>query len=223
MLFDDIENEFERIETIFQNEEMPNSSTKGICDRLKFLRKQCNKKLTSNENALLLYCIDTMLEIINKDKTQKIVDFANISKQVVEVYQKKRYFHSLSLDITNFRFKWGKDYFKDYKKIYRISIEKDPAFMTKDEKEQYIRKTKRIIPISIISWFLSAIIYNFVVIKNAPNEWYTLSGFFGIMFLQFGVLNFFADKQIAMSKKTSFCLIAFGGIIFLLSMFFLFT
>ena len=30
--------------------------------------------------------------------------------------------------------------------------------------------------------------------------------------------NFFADKQIAMSKKTSFCLIAFGGIIFMFSM-----
>lgn len=216
MLFDEIENEFERIETIFQNEEISNSRAKGICDRLKFLRKQCNKEFTSNEKAFLLYCIDTMLEIINKDETQKIVDFANISKQVVEVYQKKRYFRSLSLDITNFRFKWGKEYFKDYKQLYRKSVEKDPAFMTEEEKKQYTQKTRKLVPLVIIIGYVSCFV-TLGISKILTEEWYMILCFFGMMFLQFGVLNFFVDKQVAMSHKTAASMIAGGGLMFLLS------
>ena len=218
MPFYDIECAFERIEIYFQGTEISKNKTKGFCDHLKFLRKQCNLKLTKKNNAFLIYCIDTMLGMIEEDKPQKIVQFAIISKQVAQVYQKKRFFHSLSLDIKNFRWKWGKGYFENYKELYRKSVETDPAFMTKEEKKQYIEKTRTFAFLSVILFLITSIIYCFVVVKNAPNEWYIVSGWLGLMFLQFGIFNFFADKQIAMSKKTSWILIALGGITFISSM-----
>ena len=223
MLYDDIECAFERIETYFQGTEISKNKKKGFCDHLKFLRKQYHLKLTENEKSFLIYCIDTMLEMLEEDNPQKIVQFANISKQVAQVYQKKRFFHSLSLDIKNFRWKWGKEYFKNYKEIYRKSVETDPRFMTKEEEKQYGEKTRSFAFVFAFIFLFTSLLYRFVVVEIAPNEWYIISGLFGLMFLQVGVLNFFVDKQIAMSKKTAWILIALGSIIFFPSMFFLFT
>jgi len=223
MPFYDIECAFERIEAYFQSEELSKNKTNGFCDHLKFLRKQCNPQQTEGDLAFLIYCIDTILEMMKTDAPKKIAEFANISRQAAQVYQKKRFFHSLSLDIKNFRLKWGKEYFENYKELYRKSVKTDPRFMTREEEEQYVKKTKASMLPYIISLLFIYAVYHFAVIKNAPNEWYMASGFVGLMFLHSGIFNFFVDKQIAMSKKTAWILVILGGIAFLLSMIFLFT
>ena len=218
MLFQNIEKEFAYIEDLFHGEEISVGRTKGACDRLMFLRKQCNIQLAANSKAFLLYCIDTMLELIRDQTatTKKIVDFSKISRQVAQVYQNKRYFHSLNREIKNFRFKWGKEYFKDYKQLYRKSVEKDPAFMTEEEKKQYAQKTRNLVPLGIIVILVPGLVA-LGISKILTEECYIISCFFGMMLLQFGVLNLFADKQVATSHKTAASMIAGGGLMFLLS------
>ena len=60
-------------------------------------------------------------------------------------------------------------------------------------------------------------ICEYLLSKILTEECYMISCCFGMMLLQFGVLNFFVDKQVAMSHKTAASMIAGGGLMFLLS------
>ena len=102
------------------------------------------------------------------------------------------------------------------KQLYRKSVEKDPAFMTEEEKKQYTQKTRNLVPLGIIVILVSGLV-TLGISKILTEECYMISCFFGMMLLQFGVLNLFADKQVAMSHKTAASMIAGGGLMFLLS------
>ncbi len=89
LLLNDIELQFSVVENLYNGNEISDGKISSIISRLRYLRKECNLKLVQNEKSFLIYCIDTMIQTIEENNHKKIVHFANISKQVVHVYQKK--------------------------------------------------------------------------------------------------------------------------------------
>ena len=66
-----------------------------------------------NEHKILLYCINTLLEIIDENDKKKICDFADTIHNIPEIYFGKRNFESFSFEINEFREKYGKSYFAE--------------------------------------------------------------------------------------------------------------
>ena len=217
-----LEKRFEGILCLYQNDETDENieyKLKGAIGHLKHLRKECVSSMSSNESELLIYCIDTMILILNDNKPRKAMDFADIARQITLVYQKKMFFHSLGLDIKNFRSKWGREYFPTYKRLYKQSVEKDPRFMTKAEKKDFIHKTKMFSFICFPVLILFMAIYYWVTSYMFPNsnEWPFVLGIFGCILVPCGFLNRFVDKQIAMSNKTANILLFVGLALLMLS------
>ncbi len=65
-------------------------------------------------NLLLIYCIDTMLEIIDEGNQAKIFDFADAVHNIPGIFTEKWNIESFSSDMNAFRKKYGYSYFPDW-------------------------------------------------------------------------------------------------------------
>ena len=74
-------------------------------------RKKINMHSAPAENNILLYCIDTLFEIINEGDKQKIFDFADAIHNIPEIYMQKRNLYSFRKELKAFQKKYGKQYF----------------------------------------------------------------------------------------------------------------
>ena len=63
------------------------------------------------EKSILLYCVDTLFEIINEDDKQKVFDFADAIHNIPEIYMQKRNLYSFRKEFKAFQKKYGKHYF----------------------------------------------------------------------------------------------------------------
>lgn len=66
-----------------------------------------------NEHKILLYCINTLLKIIDENDKKKIFDFADAIHNIPEIHIGKRDFDSFSFEINEFCDKYGKEYFAE--------------------------------------------------------------------------------------------------------------
>ncbi len=97
--------------------------------------------------------------------------------------------------------------------------------MSKKEREQYAKKTRITAFIAAPLMGIFCFIYIIFVVKifPAPNEWPIISGGVGTMLIFFSILNFFADKQIAMKKRTEASLFIIGFLMLVISLILLYT
>ena len=65
----------------------------------------------SPRKKVLLYCIDTLSDIINEGDREKIIDFADAIHNIPEIYMKKRNLYSFREEFKAFQKKYGKQYF----------------------------------------------------------------------------------------------------------------
>jgi len=93
---------------------------------LRYSRKQIDKKLKKKDRELLLYCIDTMLEIIGEQNDEKIFDFADTVHNIPEIFLGTRNFYSFRGEIEAFTKKYGGRYFEGMNKIYPRFTKKTP-------------------------------------------------------------------------------------------------
>lgn len=81
--------------------------------RIKSARDSLVNERTGKNNRFLLYCIDTLFEIIAEGNREKIFDFADTIHNMPEIYLNLRNEISFLPEIENFRRKYGDFYFKD--------------------------------------------------------------------------------------------------------------
>ena len=62
-------------------------------------RKKINMHSAPAEKNILLYCIDTLFEILNEGDKQKIFDFADAIHNIPEIYMQKRNLYSFRKEL----------------------------------------------------------------------------------------------------------------------------
>ena len=85
-----------------------------LCNAIKNIqsaRAAIAKEPSNKNDSLLLYCINTLLEIINEGNKKKIFDFADAIHNMPEIPLGNRDFKSFKHGINRFRGKYGKSYF----------------------------------------------------------------------------------------------------------------
>lgn len=78
---------------------------------VKEARKKIDMHSPRGEKEILLYCIDTLFEILSEGDEQKIFDFADAVHNVPEIYMQKRDLYSFQREFRSFQKKYGKHYF----------------------------------------------------------------------------------------------------------------
>lgn len=64
-----------------------------------------------NDNYILIYCIDTLFEIINEGNCKKIKWFADTIHNMPEICMRDRPLHTFYSEISGFRSVYGNEYF----------------------------------------------------------------------------------------------------------------
>lgn len=84
---------------------------------LKTAKRELKKEKESEDNRLLIYCIDTMFDILNERNAEKIHDFAHTVCNISKIPMGLRDFYSFVPEIDAFREKYGVRYFEDFMKV----------------------------------------------------------------------------------------------------------
>ena len=74
-------------------------------------RKKIHAHSSPSEKEVLLYCIDTLFEILNEGDKQKVFDFADAIHNIPEIYMQKRNLYSFRKELKAFQKKYGNHYF----------------------------------------------------------------------------------------------------------------
>ena len=74
-------------------------------------RQKIYSHSTPSEKKVLLYCIDTLFDIINEGDREKIIDFTDAIHNIPEIYMQKRNLNSFRKEFKAFQKKYGKQYF----------------------------------------------------------------------------------------------------------------
>lgn len=84
---------------------------------LKTAKKELKSERVTEDSKLLIYCIDTMFDILNERNKEKIYDFADLVHNIPEIPLGLRDFYSFVVDINSFREKYDARYFEDFFKV----------------------------------------------------------------------------------------------------------
>ncbi len=169
---------------------------------IKKIRDTIIKKRNIEEKELLLYCIDTLLEIIKEKNDRKIYDFAKTICDMPEISMGLCNIYSFKEEILTFQKKYGKNYFPDFKKAKPKFQKKAP----KNKWEYFSREAdetfKLLHPIGykvlcfvgITVLMLPVFIYIAYTyyFNPAPNEWALMLGFVGSFTIGIGFFNIVA-------------------------------
>ena len=113
-IYDKLKEDFVRLRTKFSGfVNIPFTIDEVIKD-LKDLHMYIEKFAQGGEKEVLLYCIDTLFEIIGEGKNKKAFEFCDAVHNISELFcqdnwDKKQY---MKIYIKPFRRKYGKEYFK---------------------------------------------------------------------------------------------------------------
>lgn len=197
---------------------------------IRFFRKQIEKKSPKKERQILLYCIDTLLCIVDEGNRQKLYDFADTVHNIPEIFMGKRNFYSFRKEISVFREKYGKDYFFNLNKIYPYFSPRSPknallffsSKLDEDFKKQHPTGYWILVICGIIALILPLIfliVYLLIFEREharAANAW-VVPAIMGCFAMGVGLFNIIAAfiHQYLGHKLTIGCLLGGGGIVFL--------
>lgn len=186
------------------------------------------------EKKVLLYCIDTLFEILNEGNREKIFDFADAIHNIPEIYMQKRNLYSFRTELKSFQKKYGKGYFPF---IYEVK----PHFTKKAPQNKWVyfsaksdEDFKRLHPVGY-KWFcgiaIAALLLPQLVyiaycafINPAPDGWALILGCVGAFIIGIGLFNIVAAwiHQYFGHLLTAICLIG-GTALTLFSMYLLYA
>lgn len=197
-------------------------------------RKKIKMHSGASEKEILLYCIDTLFEILNEGDKQKIFDFIDAIHNIPEVYMQKRNLYSLRKELKAFQKKYGKHYFLFINEVKPHFTKKAPKnkwdYFSADSDEDFKRLHplgyKCLCVIGIIALMLPQIIYFIyaTAINPAPNEWPIMLGYVGTFIVGIGLFNIVAAwiHQYLGHLLTAVCLLG-GTALTLFSLYLLYT
>ena len=233
-IFERLQQDFIKIRHIFSkncyNEVLLNETIGDI----KKIRAKIAKKTKVEDKYLILYCIDTLLEIINENNEKKIFDFADTVHNMPEICLGKRNIYSFNQEIQSFQKRYGKEYFSGFKKVKPKFQRKAPKNKWKyfsaasDVSFKYLHPIgyRILCGIGIVALLLPMVIYLVytLAIKPAPNEWTLLLGQAGAFIIGIGLFNIVAAwiHQYLGHLLTFICIFG-GGMLTAISLFLLYN
>ena len=119
-----LEENFFKIKHILSSQPVNANKLNAALGDLKFARKQLDKHAKRRHRKILVYCIDTLFEIIEEGNAEKIRDFADLIQNMPEIGIGKRSFRSFGKEISAFNIKYEEFYFCDINTIH-IQISKE--------------------------------------------------------------------------------------------------
>lgn len=113
-IYDKLKDDFVKLRTKFSGFVNTPFTTDEVIKDLENVRMYIEKFAHGGEKEVLLYCIDTLFEIIDEDKNEKAFEFCDAVHNISELFcqdnwDKKQY---MKIYIKPFRRKYGKEYFK---------------------------------------------------------------------------------------------------------------
>ncbi len=128
------------------------------------------------EKEILLYCIDTLFEILNECDKNKIFDFADAIHNIPEIYMQKRNLYSFRKELSAFQKKYGKHYFTFINEVKPHFTKKAPknkweffsAASDEDFKKLHPAAYKCLVGIGITASLLPFIIYSIYIFFVHP-------------------------------------------------------
>ncbi len=106
-----------KLRKMYSEEYVDEDKLYGLASQLVFFRTQLEKKGRRRERKLLLYCIKTLSDLIKENRREKICDFLDVICNMPDIFLGKRNFYSFRREISNFRNKYGKEYFSAFDMI----------------------------------------------------------------------------------------------------------
>lgn len=198
-IFDRLQLDFIKIRHLFSdgcNDEFLLEETLGD---IKKIRAKIVEKTNVEEKHLILYCIDTLLEIVGENNEKKIFDFADTIHNMPEICLGKRNIYSFTQEILSFQKIYGKEYFPTFKKAKPKFQRKAPKnkweyfSAESDATFKYLHPIgyRVLCGIGIAVLLLPMIVYLVytLAINPAPSEWTLLLGQAGTFIIGIGLFN----------------------------------
>ena len=190
-------------------------------------RKKINMHSVPAEKEILLYCIDTLFEILNEGDRQKIFDFADAIHNIPEIYMQKRNLYSFRGELQDFQKKYGEHYFTFIKDVKPHFTKKAPnnkwEFFSPSSDEDFKKLHpigyKFLCALGIFALMLPQVIYlaYIIAINPAPNEGWIMLGYVGTFIVGIGLFNIVAAwiHQYLGHLLTAICLLGGTALTFL--------
>lgn len=143
--------------------------------------RDARKKIVAHsphaERKVLLYCIDTLFEILNEGDNNKIFDFTDAIHNIPEIYMQKRNLYSFREELTAFQKKYGKHYFAFIYEIKPLFTKRAPKnkweyfFAASDEDFKRLHPIgyKFLLFIGITAFLLPFVIYSIYILLINPS------------------------------------------------------
>lgn len=192
-------------------------------ENLRAARAQIEEKSPKKEKQLLLYCIDTLFEIIEENNSQKIYDFADIVHIIPDIFKGSCSIYSLRKEIGAFRKTYGDGYFADIYKIYPRFGGTPPqnakSFFDSHSDDEFKAAHPVaygvLITAGIIVLLAPMVAYILLMgLGGAPNNGWTVLGTVGCFIIGIGLFNVVAAflHQYLGHIVTVGCLVVGGGL-----------
>lgn len=232
-VFERLRTDFIRIRHLFSGDRYDEALLKDTLADLEKIKGKIIKKTQVEEKRFILYCINTLLEIVKENDSEKIFDFADTVHNMPEICLGKRNVYSFTQEILTFQKKYGKGYFPHFKKA-------KPKFQSKAPKNKWEyfspkadESFKRLHPVGygilcavgVTVLLLPMVLYLVytLVIHPAPGEWTLLLGQAGTFLIGIGLFNIVAAwiHQYLGHLFTFVCIFG-GSVLTALALFFLY-
>lgn len=176
-----------------------------VVNNLKIIKKQLNNDSSKNDYSLLVYCIDTLFNILNEGKTEKIFDFADAIHNIPEIFIGTRSLKSFKLEVNIFRKKYGKNYFSDF-----FSFNKKQRKKKRDNSDKNIGVWVFLGIIFLILPICLLAIMNFIF--DAPGSAWVVIGYIGSFIVGVGFFNLMMKfAKLSIGIKFSLFSVLIGG------------
>lgn len=113
-IYDKLKDDFVKLRTRFSGYANTLFTAEDVIKDLEDVHMYIEKFAQGGEKEVLLYCIDTLFEIIDEGKNEKAFEFCDAVHNISELFcqdnwNKKQY---MKIYIKPFRRKYGEEYFK---------------------------------------------------------------------------------------------------------------
>lgn len=169
---------------------------------IKEARKKISMHSAPAEKEILIYCIDTLFELLDEGNKQKISDFADAACNIPEIYMNNRNLYSLRKKLKAFQRKYGENYFYFMDKVKPHFSTKAPrnkwdyfsAASDEDFRKLHPEWYKLLRFIGIAVLMLPQIVYMLYcfLINPAPEDWAIVLGYIGTFVIGIGLFNIVA-------------------------------
>lgn len=241
-IYEALQKDFVKIRHLYSGDCYDQSLFDETSADIRRIRAKIVKKSKVESRKLILYCIDTLFEIIAENDKSKTYDFADTIHNMPEISLGMRNIYSFDKEILAFQKKYGKNYFPDFKKMkpkFQSKVPKNAAEYFNPKADESFKRLHPVgyyilIAIGLTALLLPQILYAVYILLIDPIEqirpdvtlldgFLFFTGWFGCLIFGVGLFNIVSAwiHQHLGHKLTIICSLL-GGAMVTLSLLFLY-